>query len=190
MRRSGFTLIEMLTVMLLIITILAMGVPALFMADRKAWVSSAINELVKLHHHARHLQMVAAAQGLYDIYSIQITNPVSGTSKSPQAVLHVLKDLGGGSTKDYYVENVTDVALDPASSPAAARYTTSISGDDLVDNVQLWGGTDYTVLSFSWSYERQTGFIAATRRDMKFSAINGKYARVLKIHPLGFTEER
>jgi type II secretory pathway pseudopilin PulG len=72
--RSAFTLMELLVTMLLIITILAFGVPALFSSERKAGVSDGIRSLVNLHERAMKWQRLAAATKSGLVYQITINS--------------------------------------------------------------------------------------------------------------------
>jgi len=93
--RSAFTLMELLVTMLLIITILAFGVPALFSSERKAGVSDGIRNLVNLHERAMKWQRLAAATGSGLVYQVTINSGSRTASVTNSTLTNVSIDGDG-----------------------------------------------------------------------------------------------
>ena len=151
--RSAFTLMELLVTMLLIITILAFGVPALFSSERKAGVSDGIRNLVNLHERAMKYQRLAAVTGV----SLNYTVVISGTNA----------DLRVSGT---------------------SILTVPINGDGVVASVTINSGLSGSTIT----YDSKSGFpsnLTSSPAIISFKTTNGKYTRLLKIYPLGFTED-
>jgi prepilin-type N-terminal cleavage/methylation domain-containing protein len=99
--RGGFTLMEMMAVMLVILTVLAMGVPAMFTAERKAYLSSSIQKLCMLHQRGRMQQLSIATQG----YANQISLAISGTNAQLKKDGVVIETVA--MDEDGFIESVT-----------------------------------------------------------------------------------
>ena len=165
-RRSGFTLIEMLAVMLLIITVLAMGVPALFSAERKSYVNQAMNDLIEVHRACVNMQRELAARGIPGSVQLVISNPSTGPE--------VNVTLPGG-------------APFTAEQRVGKKLPVSINSESFISRV------DATTGSLSWSYDPYSGFISSgATTTLAFKALpsgaNYKVVRSLSIYPSGYSE--
>jgi type II secretory pathway pseudopilin PulG len=158
--RSAFTLMELLVTMLLIMTIMAFGVPALFSSERKAAVGDGIRNLVNLHERAMRNTRLAAV-----------------TFSS------------GTATSIYSITFASTTTAPTASLEGTTLNNVSINGDGAVTT--LTGAT-------TLYYNPPTGLPANSATDSSawtapkiftFATANNKYARKLKIYPLGFTED-
>lgn len=168
-RRSGFTLMELLAVMLLIITVMSMGVPAMFAAERKSYVNQAMTELLRIHKVCMEVQRELGARGIAG----QVTLQIASANSAP-------------------VVNVTA----PAGIDLVARFGKTPTGLSINSDEFVTGVTDNpasTPGSITWTYDQQTGFITGgTMKELTFRALpsggNWKVKRVLKIYPQGYSE--
>lgn len=163
-RRSGFTLMELLAVMLLIITVLSMGVPAMFAAERKSYVNQAMNDLINVHQSCMAMQRELASRGDGGVITLTIQNPT--------AIPAV---------------NVTcsTVGVNPAAW-LGRTLPISINADEFISRVDSSSGT-------SWSYQQQTGFInSVSPITLTFKALpsgaNYKVSRSLVLYPQGYSD--
>lgn len=167
-RRSGFTLMELIAVMLLIITVMAMGVPAMFAAERKSYLSQAAQSLASLSKQAKTAQIAAATQGYNLIYKVEIVNPTS--------------------------QPYGQIGIESGSVPAplvASSEKAPLDADSFIDKIESVNASGAVItLVSSFKLNPQTGDpdITAPLR-YRFSALNGKATRIMTIYPNGFTEE-
>jgi type II secretory pathway pseudopilin PulG len=171
-RRSGFTLIELIVLMLLIVTVLGMGVPALFASERKSYVNQAMNDLLNLHQACMAMQRELAARGDGGVVTLTIENPTN----DPRVRISVFP-----------------ATINPETW-LGRTLPISISAEQFIAKISSPSGV-------SWSYQKQTGFIASdptgssimvTPIVLTFNALLSgstyKVARLLTIYPEGYSD--
>jgi len=169
-RRSGFTLMELLAVMLLIITVMGMGVPAMFAAERKSYVNQAMTELLRIHRICADTQREVSSRGLSAIITLTIT------SSTPT----VRVDANDATVNDILSRRLGCTPTNPLSAM-------SINSDEFISQVAATSG------SLSWSYDRFSGFISGNATTtLAFKALpsgaNFKVIRTVTIFPSGYSE--
>lgn len=162
---------ELIAVMLLIITVLAMGVPAMFAAERKSYVNQAMTDLIKVHQACMAMQRELAARGDGGVVTLTIQNP---------------------TTDPAVMVSVSSGTINPATW-MSRTLPISISADQFISKVSSPSGV-------SWSYQKQTGFIAAnssgttlgTPITLTFNALPSgatyKVIRSMTFYPEGYSD--
>lgn len=189
-RRSGFTLMELLAVMLLIITVLGMGVPAMFAAERKSYVNQAMNDLIRVHQNCIRIQRELAARGESLVVRVSIVNPTT---------IPVLEVSLTGTSEVYPTPAERVLFLERWLQRPFTNGTVyprfSINSDEFIQRVD----SSNLVNANRWDYEAATGFIAPSSLTnqlkpiaLTFKALpsgsNWKVARSLNLYPQGYSE--
>jgi type II secretory pathway pseudopilin PulG len=169
---------ELLAVMLLIITVIAMGVPAMFAAERKSYVNQAMNEVLRVHRICMSLQRELAARGMAGQVEVNIT---TNASTAPR-----LKVTAPGNLDLAYRFGQTDPA------PMGQTNDISLNVDGFIHSINATTPTAF-VDSISWSYEERTGFLSGgTPINLTFNAMPSgstfKIKRTLILYPEGYSD--
>ena len=169
--------------MLLILTVLGMGVPAMFAAERKSYVSQAMQALIEIHNKCQKLQRELAARGDPGVLTLTIDSPGS----KPQIKVTINSSLPTSPSVDQLFGRKID-------GSSAASFI-SINADEFISAVDTTDAVTNAAIPASWSYVSQTGFINRTAPiKITFKALptnpSGTYKvnRVLTLYPQGYSE--
>lgn len=177
---------EMLAVMLLIITVLAMGVPAIFAAERKSAVNRSMNDLIRVHQACTAMQLYLKTVGDPGVVTLNIT---------------ILMRSEDNVMRPYDCKvNVKVVPATPALDPskwlgvtlpnsAAGEFDAFFSDDQFVSNIISDGGP----AGLTWTYQPKTGFASFTGvNQLTFQALRKgstyRVNRTLNLYPQGYSE--
>ena len=179
-------MMEMMAVLLLITTVLGMGIPAMLIAERKAWVNQAMNEVLRIHNICMSLQRELAARGIPGKVNITITTASTGSSTAPPPppTLTVTGPIG----------------FDLASRLGVSPTNIPINADGFIYSIN-GAAPNSLVGTVAWNYEERTGFIeGGSPISLTFNAIptgvtstfplgtTFRVKRTLVLYPQGYSE--
>ncbi len=175
---AGFTAIEMIVVVSIVIMLVAMTVPSIFPAIKKGRVHDAANAIMRASSQARQLarsHQQPSGSGTPSCYGVAIVVPASGPAyatvifgtldPNTSAVLTKTTDTSGGAGG----ELCGDIST-PARAKPIARY-------EFNRNVLPYRGVSgspgtptYTMMSpgtsVGWFYQYRTGFVIQSPTDI------------------------
>lgn len=179
--------------MLLILTVLGMGVPAMFAAERKSYVNQAMQQLIEIHMKCQKLQRELAARGDGGVVQLEINSATT---------LPKVKVTVTGTT------NFTAADVDTwfgRKINGSSGYV-SINADEFISSIGSTVGagpsmplTTAVTTPIIWDYEKQSGFLNRTGSPgtlayitLTFNAMptgaSYKVKRDLHLFPQGYTE--
>ena len=175
---------ELLAVMLLILTVLGMGVPAMFAAERKSYVNQAQQALIEIHNKCMKLQLLLAAKGDGGV----VTLTINGATNKPEVQVRV-----SGTTN--FTPNEVDQWFGRKITGSPITSVVSINSDEFISAVDTVNATTGTTIPPTWSYVPQVGFINSTDpikltfKALPFgSPVKYKVNRELTLYPQGYSE--
>ena len=159
--------------MLLILTVLGMGVPAMFAAERKSYVNQAMQQLIELNVKCQKLQRELAARG--DAGIVKLT--INFSTTKPDVTVSITGGTSGITPTVWF----------------GRTFPISINADEFISDVSSSTGLGPTI---SWDYAQQSGFIQSvapillTFRAMPKggSPMTYKVNRELTLYPQGYSE--
>ena len=160
--------------MLLILTVLGMGVPAMFAAERKSYVNQAMQALIEIHNKCQKLQRELAARGDPGVVTITI----NAITSKPDVTVTVPPTPGFTSKPE----------TPTPEQWFGRKFPISINADEFISAI---GST----IGNTWQYVPQTGFInSPSKITLTFKAMptspagTFKVNRVLTLYPQGYSE--